>query len=242
MKKIVALIMALALILTATAALASPSYDWQSLQWNKDQKAYEWVSPANAPAINLDGMLITPVYENGKLKSSTVHAYKNWVANLEDGTHSCDGLTVACDFEYFTLDGVAMYVCPVCGNLNGETVVPEVKSSYLQINRIEPKVKPTNKDIKWNTNGLYIVRCMAMPEDSAAAYIITACHEVAGVRKPAETIYNYTIPVDGRNLTLKQAYFGGLTDFAGTTACNANGFHIDPSKQSSSFGAFLLMK
>lgn len=239
MKKLVSLLLALAVVLSTVSAFALVD-KWQDPNWQPGDNTPQYVCP---PAINTDGLLINTD------TSKKVHKYNNWVANLDNNTHSCDGKTVDCEFEYFTIDGVQMYVCPVCGNLNGETVVPEVTSSYLKVTRLKGTalipVDTTARDpyhIKWNTNGKYIVRMMAMPNDSEAAYLITTCHEIGGVCRAAECVYTFTVPVDGRDLTLKKAYFGGLRDIDGYVRAGVDGLQIRPTKPSSSFGAFLLMK
>lgn len=185
--------------------------------------------------------------------SNKTYKYSIWQANLEEGTHSCEGRyrtesgtiekemrTVACDFEYFTIDGREMYVCPVCGNLNGDAVIPRITTKN-KFNRIEPKVQ-LPKGYKWNQNGEYIMRIIAMPESSEAAFIMTTCHEIAGVRYDAETMYNYVVPLPLDGIKVKYAYFGDLIDFEGDLVVCTGGLQIRPAHQTQCFGAFVMMK
>lgn len=189
------------------------------------------------PSQYVDGMVI-----NTK-KSDGIPLYRGeWVADLEAGTHANGGRVMPCDFTAVTVDGKLLNICPICGNVNNEFVMPLVKSSALQIERVDITAPICNFPYVWNTNGQYVVRMMRMPEDSEAAYIFSVCHEMAGTNYPAECAYSMVIPVDGRNCTLKKAYGGGLRDFYGYTNAASNGYQVRATTPSDSFGVFVLVK
>ena len=97
MKKIVALVLALALVLTAAVALA--------------ERMPEFPYPQGWHA-----------------------TYRNWTPNF-DGTHSCSGKTVACEYEEVTYGNTTIKACPVCGDFNGEQVAA-CTSGALEINNM----------------------------------------------------------------------------------------------------------
>lgn len=238
MKKLAALLLAVCLLFGCGAAMAD----------TKSKLPPPWDVNNQPPAGNV------PIINT--LQSSKTFKYSSWKANLGEGTHTAEGRyrnsngeiekdlrTVACDFIYFTVDAREMYVCPVCGNLNDDAVIPIIPAKNAKFNRIAPKVKPNPQSgYKWNTNGQYLIRIIAMPESSEAAFIMTACHEIAGVCYDAETMYNYVVPLPHDGIKVKYAYYGSLIDFEGNLVVCTDGLQIRPAHRSQCFGAFVMMK
>ncbi len=209
MKKIVALVLALALVLTAAVALA-------------------------------DRM---PEFPNPQSWHAT---YRNWTPNF-DGTHSCSGKTVACEYEEVTYGNTTIKACPVCGDFNGEQVAA-CTSSALKICNMYGSQSP--KANEWTPaegniyceNGQYIVRILKMPEDSDVAYAVTICHEIGGLCYDAEATHSYVLPLDGTGLSVKKAYFGTARDIKCETKVTNDGFYFKPYARENAFGLFLLVK
>ena len=208
MKKIAALILALALVLTGAVALAE--------RMPESQPSTGWVP-----------------------------TFTDWTPNF-DGTHSCSGKTVACEYEEVTYGNTTIKACPVCGDFNGEQVAA-CTSGALEINNMfhhqsdkADEWEPTNGI--YCQNGQYIVRILKMPEDSDVAYAVTICHEVGGLCYDAEATHSYVLPLDGTGLKVKKAYFGSARDIACETQVTNNGFCFKPYARENAFGLFLLVK
>ena len=218
MKKIVALVLALALVLTGAVALAERMPEAQP-------------TPVPGPA-NSWGWLPT---------------FTDWTPNF-DGTHkNAWGQAKACEYEEVTYGNTTIKACPVCGDFNGEHVAL-CTSSALKINNMYGKQSakahewtPTDGAV-YLKNGQYMVRILKMPEDSDVAYAVTICHEINGVAYDAEATFSYVLPLDGTGLTVKKAYFGSARDIKCETKVTNEGFYFKPYARENAFGLFLLVK
>ncbi len=234
MKKLVALLLALTVVLSCTAAFAA-----------------------------------LPIVKVDEVKAPWAWYKGDWTPNF-DGTHSNSGKTVACEYQEATYGNTTIKACPVCGDINGEKV-ELCTSRYLKVNRLYDAVAAAkcgmdpasqilgsgsligiNGDGSFDatdgntyaylTNGQYMVRILRMPAESDVAYVLTTCHEIAGVAYEAECLYSYMLPIDGTGLTVKKAYFGSTRDINCETKVTGDGFYFKPTNRTNAFGVFLLVK
>ena len=195
----------------------------------------------------------------------------DWTPNF-DGTHSNGAATVACDSITVTYEGETIKACPVCGDINGEKVplcesrYLQFNRHYDVVKAAKVGMDPASqitgncdavcddgsaygickdgrpRNYAYLTNGQYMVRILKMPAESKIAYVVTTCHEIAGVSYDAECTYSYMLPLDGTGLTVKKAYFGSARDIKCETKVTNNGFYFKPYARENAFGLFLLVK
>ena len=198
--------------------------------------------------------------------------YKNdWTPNF-DGTHSNGAKTVPCEVLTVTYEGETITACPVCGDINGQKVAlcQNKNLQFNRLYDVEKAAKvgmdPASqitgncdgvytdgsadgvgkdniiRNYAYLTNGQYMVRILKMPAESKIAYVVTTCHEIAGVAYDAECTYSYMLPLDGTGLSVKKAYFGSARDIKCETKVTDQGFYFKPYARENAFGLFLLVK
>ena len=195
----------------------------------------------------------------------------DWTPNF-DGTHSHSGRTVPCEVFTVTYEGVTITGCPVCGDINGEKVplcesrYLQFNRHYDVVKAAKVGMDPASQitgncdavcgdgsaygickdgrphNYAYLTNGQYMVRILKMPAESKIAYVVTTCHEIAGVSYDAECTYSYMLPLDGTGLSVKKAYFGSARDIKCETKVTNDGFYFKPYARENAFGLFLLVK
>ena len=198
--------------------------------------------------------------------------YKNdWTPNF-DGTHSNGAKTVPCAYITVTYEGETIKACPVCGDINGEKIALcddknlQFNRLYDVVKAAKVGMDPASqitgncdgvyddgssdglckdgivRNYAYLTNGQYMVRILKMPEESKIAYVVTTCHEIAGVAYDAECTYSYMLPLDGTGLSVKWADDGEAVDIKCETRVTPYGFYLKPYAREKAFGLFLLVK
>ena len=235
MKKLVALILALALVLTGAVALAErmpesqPSSGWVPT-------FTDWTPNFDGTHKNAWGQAKACEYEEVTYGNTTIKACPVCGDFNGEKIALCDDKNLQFNRLYDVVKAAKVGMDPasqITGNCDG--VYDDGSADGLCKDGIV-------RNYAYLTNGQYMVRILKMPADSDVAYAVTICHEINGVAYDAEATFSYVLPLDGTGLTVKKAYFGSARDIKCETKVTNDGFYFKPYARENAFGLFLLVK
>lgn len=221
MKKIVSFVLALALLLACTVALAEKPVAVDNGKKAAGKYLNDWKP-------NFDG---THTQKNKVTGKRTTVACDYEIATY--GNTTVKACPVCGDFN-----GEKVALC-TSRYLTIERLWDAAKASKYHVTANDVA---GGRGYEFLTNGQYMVRILKMPEESDVAYAVTFCHEIAGKQYDAECPYSVTLPLDGNGLTVKKAYFGGARDIKAEVKVTNTGLYLKPYATEDAFGLFLLVK